>query len=254
MPLPTSSISGSANTSTSANQSYSHSQTYGTEATSASRAAASEANQIAKENWQKTAEFNAEQAKIQRDWQERMANTVYQRTMDDMRKAGLNPVLAAGGGLGTAAVGGGSAASMANPTSYMAGAFPDTISSSESQGNSRSSGSSWGESGFATFLESMTALINGWSNAMTSGQTINIGLQGLDSLIQLAREDYDKDGETTMNDSVEGAKKVIEGTESIGNWLLNEMNPLNGQLFGDLLKRNKNAKEYPKNYNIFENQ
>lgn len=254
MPLPSSSISGSANSSTSANQSYSHSQTYGTEATSAARAAASQANQIAKENWQRTAEFNAEQAQIQRDWQERMANTVYQRTMDDMRKAGLNPVLAAGSGLGTAAVGGGSAASMANPSSYMAGTFPDSISSSESQGNSRSSGSSWGESGFATFLESMTALLDGWRNAMTSGQTINIGLQGLDSLIQLGREDYDKDGETTTNDSVEGAKKVVEGTESIGNWLLNEMNPFNGPLFGDLIKRNKNAKEYPKNYNIFENQ
>ena len=251
MPLPSSSISGSANSSTSSNQSYSHSQTYGTEATSASRAAASQANQIALENWQRTAEFNAREAQIQRDWQERMANTVYQRTMDDMRKAGLNPVLAAGGGLGTAAVGGGSAASMANPASYMAGTFPDSISSSESQGNSRSQGSSWGESGFATFLESMKALINGWSNAMTSGQTINIGLQGLDSLIQLGREDYDKDGETTMKDSIEGAKKVVEGSESIGNWLLNEMNPLNGPLFGDLLKRKKNAKEYPKSYNIF---
>ena len=253
MPLPSSSISGSANSSTSSNQSYSHSQTYGTEATSASRAAASQANQIALENWQRTAEFNAREAQIQRDWQERMANTVYQRTMDDMRKAGLNPILAAGGGLGTAAVGGGSAASMANPSSYMAGTFPDSISSSESQGNSRSSGSSWGESGFATFLDSMTSLVAGLKNAITSGQTINIGLAGLDQLVKDTQgKDYDKDGETTVNDSVEGAKQVIQGTESIGNWLLNELNPFNSPLIGDLRKRGKLSKEYPKNYNIFE--
>lgn len=39
-------------------------------------------------------EFNAEQSQVSRDWQERMANTQYQRTVQDLNAAGLSPMLA----------------------------------------------------------------------------------------------------------------------------------------------------------------
>lgn len=60
--------------------------------------------------------FTAQEAQKQRDWEEQMSNTAYQRQAADMRAAGVNPALMMNGGSSGASTPSGASASSVSPT------------------------------------------------------------------------------------------------------------------------------------------
>lgn len=73
-----------------------------------------QANALTQANFEKQMEYNSAEAEKNRKWQEEMASTAYQRTVADMIKAGINPILASQ--LGATTVGSGATASVGAPS------------------------------------------------------------------------------------------------------------------------------------------
>lgn len=112
--------------------------------------------------------YNSAEALANRNWQEHMSSTAYQRAVEDMKKAGLNPILAfANGGASTP---GGSAGTISGASMGLA--------SSSALGISRSGGfvpnayesSSWSKSDWYNAAQS-------WQQMLSSTQMTPYGLQ-----------------------------------------------------------------------------
>lgn len=112
--------------------------------------------------------YNSAEALANREWQEHMSSTAYQRAVEDMKKAGLNPILAfANGGASTP---GGSAGTISGASMGLA--------SSSALGVSRSGGfvpnayetSSWSQSDWYNAAQS-------WQQMLQSTQMTPYGLQ-----------------------------------------------------------------------------
>lgn len=233
------------------------SRTYGSEATAKSYEEAIRATQRQQEMFDQTKAYNSMEAYAQRAFNEMMGNTIYTRSVKNMIEAGINPILAANMGLSGASVQSGAAASLSTPSAFMGQTFADQASASHSESHSRShsessnEGSGWqnSESGLATGLAQLGKYFAEGLSAVNSGVTLNLALDGMQKTAEVISEaggknDKNKDGKVTTNE----INKKEKG-QSVGNWLINQLDPRNSPLFTTLYNQSHGKiKEVPYKY------
>lgn len=119
-------------------------------------------------------DYNSAEAQKNRNWQEMMSNTAYQRAMADMKAAGLNPILAAN--LGGASTPGGAVGTISGASMGLQGASAASISA---LGNgvlgsnyNMSQNESWNMSQWQQISE-------GFSNMISTGSSTPTKLKGV---------------------------------------------------------------------------
>lgn len=112
--------------------------------------------------------YNSTEALANREWQEHMSNTAYQRAVEDMKKAGLNPILAfANGGASTP---GGSAGTISGASMGLASSSALGVSRSGGFVPNAYSSSSWSQSDWYNAAQS-------WQQMLSSTHMTPYGLQ-----------------------------------------------------------------------------
>lgn len=99
-------------------------------------------------------QYNSAEAAANREWQERMSSTAYQRAVEDMKKAGLNPILAYGNG--GASTPGGSAGTISAANMGLSSSSAASIGLQHGFVPSSYSSESWSTSDWYNFAQSFT--------------------------------------------------------------------------------------------------
>lgn len=122
--------------------------------------------------------FNSEEAQKARDFNEAMANSIYTRSTENMKAAGINPILASGMGLSGANVASAQTASIGQAQGSL-GTAPLAQNFMDAQSGSKSHGGSWenSEQGLITALNAMGKMFGDIAGSVGSALDIS-GLPG----------------------------------------------------------------------------
>lgn len=152
--------------------------------------------------------FNSTEAMKNREWQEHMSNTAYQRAVEDMKKAGLNPILAfQNGGASTP---GGSAGTISGASMGAPSASPLGVSRASGFVPNSYSSESWSQSDWYNAAQS-------WNQMLSSTGMTPLGLQ--ETLSEIGKRTGEV-VEKAVGGAGRVAKKSLELSKKTG------MNPL----------------------------